>query len=161
MYDYLIIGGGIIGLNIARELKQRDENSEILLIEKDTNLLDLLKKQYSENIIFINKDVLKINENEIDKRIKNKIAPKLMKSESKTSKTIFIPTGIFMEFNHIRFEKEVIGTISKVSINVANRYKEKFLNKIFTVQNFSVRKSHSIINPHYAQKFYFFNFSFI
>ena len=94
-------------------------------------------------------------------RIKNKIAPKLMKSESKTSKTIFIPTGIFMEFNHIRFEKEVIGTISKVSINVANRYKEKFLNKIFTVQNFSVRKSPSSINPHYAQKFYFFNFSFI
>ena len=94
-------------------------------------------------------------------RIKNKIAPKLMKSESKTSKTIFVPMGIFTEFNQIRFEKEVIGTMSKVSINVANRYKEKFLNKIFTVQNFSVRKSHSIINPHYAQKFYFFNFSFI
>ena len=94
-------------------------------------------------------------------RIKNKIAPKLMKSESKTSKTIFIPMGIFMEFNQIRFEKEVIGTMSKVSINVANKYREKFLNKIFTVQNFSVRKSHSIINPHYAQKFYFFNFSFI
>jgi len=35
MYDYLIIGGGIIGLNIARELKQRDENSKILLIEKE------------------------------------------------------------------------------------------------------------------------------
>ena len=94
-------------------------------------------------------------------RIKNKIAPKLMKSESKTSKTIFVPMGIFMEFNQIRFEKEVIGTMSKVRINVASRYKEKFLNKIFTVQNFSMRKSHSIINPHYAQKFYFFNFSFI
>ena len=94
-------------------------------------------------------------------RIKNKIAPKLMKSESKTSKTIFIPMGIFMEFNQIRFEKEVIGTMSKVRINVASRYKEKFLNKIFTVQNFSMRKSHSIINPHYAQKLYFFNFSFI
>ena len=84
-----------------------------------------------------------------------------MKSESKTLNTIFTPMGIFIEFNHIRFEKEVIGTISKVSINVANRYKEKFLNKIFTAQNFSVRKSHSIINPQYAQKLYFFNFSFI
>ena len=84
-----------------------------------------------------------------------------MKSESKTSKTIFVPMGIFMEFNQIRFEKEVIGTMSKVRINVASRYKEKFLNKIFTVQNFSVRKSHSITNPHYAQKLYFFNFSFI
>ena len=94
-------------------------------------------------------------------RIKNKIAPKLMKSESKTSKTIFIPTGIFMEFNQIRFEKEVIGTISKVSINVANRYKEKFLNKIFTVKNFSMRESHFIINLLYAQKLYFFNPSYI
>ena len=94
-------------------------------------------------------------------RIKNKIAPKLMKSESKTLNTIFIPTGIFMEFNQIRLEKEVIGTISKVSINVANRYKEKFLNKIFTAQNFSVRKSHSSINPYNAQKLYFFNFSFV
>jgi hypothetical protein len=84
-----------------------------------------------------------------------------MKSESKTSKTIFIPMGMFMEFNQIRFEKEVIGTISKVSINVANRYKEKFLNKIFTAKNFSMRKSHSIINPHYAQKLYFFNLSYV
>ena len=84
-----------------------------------------------------------------------------MKSESKTSKTIFIPTGIFMEFNQIRFEKEVIGTISKVSINVANRYKEKFLNKIFTVKNFSMRESHFIINLLYAQKLYFFNPSYI
>lgn len=66
-----------------------------------------------------------------------------------------------MEFNQMRFEKLVIGTISKVNIKVVSKYKEKFLNKIFTVQNFSVRKSHSIINPHYAQKFYFFNFSFI
>ena len=66
-------------------------------------------------------------------RIKNKSKPRLIKSEIKTSKTIFIPTGIFMEFNQMRFEKLVIGTINKVSINVAKRYKEKFLNKIFTV----------------------------
>ena len=94
-------------------------------------------------------------------RIKNKIVPKLMKSESKTLNTIFVPTGIFMEFNQIRLEREVMGTISKVSINVTNRYKEKFLNKIFTAQNFSVRESHSSIIPHNAQKIYFFNFSFV
>ncbi len=35
MYDYLIIGGGIIGLNIARELKLRYKTSKILLIEKE------------------------------------------------------------------------------------------------------------------------------
>ena len=66
-------------------------------------------------------------------RIKNKSTPRLIKSEIKTSKTIFIPTGIFIEFNQMRFEKLVIGTINKVSMNVAKRYKEKFLNKIFTV----------------------------
>jgi len=66
-----------------------------------------------------------------------------------------------MEFNQIRFEKEVIGTMSKVSINVANKYKEKFLNKIFTVKNFSMRESHFIINLLYAQKLYFFNLSYI
>ena len=66
-------------------------------------------------------------------RIKNKSKPRLIKSEIKTSKTIFIPTGIFIEFNQMRFEKLVIGTINKVSMSVAKRYKEKFLNKIFTV----------------------------
>ena len=35
MYDYLVIGGGIIGLNIAKELKLRDSSSKILLIEKE------------------------------------------------------------------------------------------------------------------------------
>ncbi len=38
MYDYLIIGGGIIGLNIAKELKQRDVYSKILLIEKEKDV---------------------------------------------------------------------------------------------------------------------------
>lgn len=35
MYDYLIIGAGIIGLNIARNLKLRFPNSSILVIEKE------------------------------------------------------------------------------------------------------------------------------
>lgn len=38
MYDYLIIGGGIIGLNIAKELKLRDETAKILLIEKEKDV---------------------------------------------------------------------------------------------------------------------------
>ena len=48
-----------------------------------------------------------------------------MKSESKTSKTIFVPMGIF-KFNQIRFEKEVIGTMSKVSINVPTDIRKNF-----------------------------------
>lgn len=35
MYDYLIIGAGIIGLNIAKNLKERFPSSKILLLEKE------------------------------------------------------------------------------------------------------------------------------
>lgn len=38
MYDYLIIGAGIIGLNIAKNLKQRFPDSEILVIEKESEV---------------------------------------------------------------------------------------------------------------------------
>lgn len=35
MYDYMIIGAGIIGLNIAKNLKERFPDSKILVIEKE------------------------------------------------------------------------------------------------------------------------------
>ena len=35
MYDYLVIGAGIIGLNIAKNLKERFPQSKILIIEKE------------------------------------------------------------------------------------------------------------------------------
>lgn len=35
--DFLVIGGGVIGLNIARELKRRNPASPVLLIEKEAN----------------------------------------------------------------------------------------------------------------------------
>lgn len=35
MYDYLIIGAGIIGLNIAKNLKERFPNAQILVMEKE------------------------------------------------------------------------------------------------------------------------------
>ena len=35
MYDYIIIGAGIIGLNIAKNLKERFPKSDILVIEKE------------------------------------------------------------------------------------------------------------------------------
>jgi len=38
MYDYLVIGGGIIGLNIAKNLKERDSTSKIVLIDKESEL---------------------------------------------------------------------------------------------------------------------------
>ena len=33
--DFLVIGGGIIGLGIARELKSRFQDSKIIIIEKE------------------------------------------------------------------------------------------------------------------------------
>ncbi len=38
MYDYLVIGGGIIGLNIAINLKQRDSTCRVVLIDKEPAL---------------------------------------------------------------------------------------------------------------------------
>ena len=52
--------------NLTKEII-RKKPKQILLIEKDTKLLDLLKKEYTENITFINKDVLKVNENFLSK----------------------------------------------------------------------------------------------
>jgi|SRR5690625_3180160 len=37
-YDYLIVGGGIIGMSIARELKKRFQEQSICLIEKETDV---------------------------------------------------------------------------------------------------------------------------
>lgn len=38
MYDYLVIGGGIIGLNIAKNLKERIPTCKIVLIEKESEV---------------------------------------------------------------------------------------------------------------------------
>lgn len=37
-YDYLIIGAGIIGMTIAHELKKREPNSTIAIIEKESDV---------------------------------------------------------------------------------------------------------------------------
>ena len=38
IYDYLIVGGGVVGLTIARELKLRQPDASILLLEKESRL---------------------------------------------------------------------------------------------------------------------------
>ena len=38
MYDYVIIGGGIVGLSLARELTKLKRNTKIALIEKENEV---------------------------------------------------------------------------------------------------------------------------
>ena len=38
MYDYVVIGAGIIGLNIAKELKLRDPQAKIVILEKENDV---------------------------------------------------------------------------------------------------------------------------
>ena len=38
MYDFIIIGGGIVGVSTALQMKQRHPEADILLIEKEASL---------------------------------------------------------------------------------------------------------------------------
>ena len=51
-------GTGNLTLEILRKTPKK-----VILIEKDTNLSNLLQKKFKENVEIINKDILKINEN--------------------------------------------------------------------------------------------------
>ena len=37
-YDFLIIGGGIVGLSIGRELLRRNNNYRVMIVEKETQI---------------------------------------------------------------------------------------------------------------------------
>jgi len=36
-YDYIIVGGGIVGISTAWQLKQRQPDKSVLLVEKEDN----------------------------------------------------------------------------------------------------------------------------
>ena len=57
-------GTGSLTLEILKK-----EPKKIILIEKDDKLVDLLKNKLNKNIEFINKDVLKIDENNLNNQI--------------------------------------------------------------------------------------------
>ena len=50
--------------NLTSEILKK-KPKEVILIEKDAHLLSLLKKKYSENITFINDDILNVYENKL------------------------------------------------------------------------------------------------
>ncbi len=50
--------------NLTHEIL-KSKPKKFIVIEKDTNLLDLLKKKYSQNITFVNKDILEVSEEKL------------------------------------------------------------------------------------------------
>ena len=64
--DILEIGPGTGSLT-SEILKKKPK--KIILIEKDDKLVEILKNKFNKNIVFINKDVLKINENSLNNQI--------------------------------------------------------------------------------------------
>ena len=64
--DILEIGPGTGSLT-SEILKKKPK--KIILIEKDDKLVEILKNKFNKNIVFINKDILKINENSLNNQI--------------------------------------------------------------------------------------------
>ena len=64
--NILDIGPGTKILNLEI-LKKKPK--KVILIEKDDKLFDLLKDKLNKDVEFINKDVLKIDENNLNKQI--------------------------------------------------------------------------------------------
>ena len=54
--------------NLTKEII-KENPKKIYLIEKDSNLIEILKSKLDYNIKFIHNDILKINENEISDKI--------------------------------------------------------------------------------------------
>ncbi len=86
---------------------------ELILIEKDTVLLNLLKKKFSGKIRFINDDILKISENKLSN---NKLTvfgnlPYNISTEILTKWILNLNTNIWFDKLVLLFQKEVADRI--------------------------------------------------
>ena len=91
----------------------KNEPKELILIEKDTFLLELLKKKYSNKIIFINDDILNISENKLSL---NKLTvfgnlPYNISTEILTKWIINLNSDIWFDKLILLFQKEVADRI--------------------------------------------------
>ena len=91
----------------------KNNPKELILIEKDTFLLELLKKKYSNNITFINDDILNISENKLSL---NKLTvfgnlPYNISTEILTKWIINLNSDIWFDKLILLFQKEVADRI--------------------------------------------------
>ena len=91
----------------------KNNPKELILIEKDTFLLELLKKKYSNNITFINDDILNISENKLSL---NKLTvfgnlPYNISTEILTKWIINLNSDLWFDKLILLFQKEVADRI--------------------------------------------------
>ena len=94
---------------------------ELILVEKDTNLLDLLKERYPKKIRFINEDILDISVSNLSK---NKLIvfgnlPYNISTEILTKWILNLDTNLWFDQLILMFQKEVADRIISNS-NTAN-----------------------------------------
>jgi len=91
----------------------KNNPKELILIEKDTFLLNLLKKRYSNKVVFINDDILKISENKISN---NKLTvfgnlPYNISTEILTKWILNLNLNLWFDKLILLFQKEVADRI--------------------------------------------------
>ncbi len=98
--------------NLTDEILKNNPK-ELILIEKDTALLNLLKKRYSNKVVFINDDILKISENKISN---NKLTvfgnlPYNISTEILTKWILNLNLDLWFDKLILLFQKEVADRI--------------------------------------------------
>ena len=106
--------------NLTSEILKKNPK-ELILIEKDNHLLDLLKKKYTENIKFINDDILNISENKLSN---NKLTvfgnlPYNISTEILIKWILNLNSNLWFDKLILLFQKEVADRITSNS-NTSN-----------------------------------------
>ena len=104
--------------NLTSEILKKNPK-ELILIEKDNHLLDLLKKKYTENIKFINDDILNISENKLSN---NKLTvfgnlPYNISTEILIKWILNLNSNLWFDKLILLFQKEVADRITSNSNN--------------------------------------------
>ena len=98
--------------NLTKEII-KENPKKIYLIEKDSNLIEILKSKLDYNIKFIHNDILKINENEISDKILTVFGnlPYNISTKILTNWILNINQKIWFDKLILMFQKEVADRI--------------------------------------------------